>query len=104
MLKAWVGISCLPLASWSIRSLTGDDRLSYGCQNYQSLFNGVEAIAPWKVNILTNTLLPQTCKIILIVFLQKDQFQFNVCGEGGEYESAVFDCPLFKKYRIVSVD
>ena len=31
----------------------------------------------------------------------KDQFGFNVCGEGGEYESAVFDCPLFKTKRIV---
>jgi diphthine-ammonia ligase len=26
----------------------------------------------------------------------RDKFGFNVCGEGGEYESAVFDCPLFK--------
>ena len=32
----------------------------------------------------------------------KDQFGFNVCGEGGEYESAVFDCPLFKTKRIVT--
>ena len=31
----------------------------------------------------------------------KDKFGFNVCGEGGEYESAVFDCPLFKTHRIV---
>ena len=31
----------------------------------------------------------------------KDQFGFNVCGEGGEYESAVFDCPLFKTKKIV---
>ena len=30
------------------------------------------------------------------------QFDFNVCGEGGEYETAVFDCPLFKTHRIVS--
>mmetsp|Transcript_5524 Transcript_5524/g.9412 ORF Transcript_5524/g.9412 Transcript_5524/m.9412 type:complete len:229 (+) Transcript_5524:506-1192(+) len=30
----------------------------------------------------------------------KDDFQFNVCGEGGEYESAVFDCPLFKTHKI----
>jgi diphthine-ammonia ligase len=30
----------------------------------------------------------------------KDKFGFNVCGEGGEYESVVFDCPLFGKYRI----
>ena len=27
----------------------------------------------------------------------KDQFGFNVCGEGGEYETVVFDSPLFKK-------
>jgi len=26
----------------------------------------------------------------------KEKFEFNVCGEGGEYESAVFDCPIFK--------
>ena len=25
---------------------------------------------------------------------------FNVCGEGGEYETAVFDCPLFKTHKI----
>lgn len=31
----------------------------------------------------------------------KDSFGFNVCGEGGEYESAVFDCPLFKTKHIV---
>ena len=35
-------------------------------------------------------------------FHLKDKFDFNVCGEGGEYESAVFDCPLFKTHRIVS--
>jgi len=34
----------------------------------------------------------------------RDKFQFNVCGEGGEYESAVFDCPLFKNKKIVSVE
>ena len=28
------------------------------------------------------------------------RFEFNVCGEGGEYETAVFDCPLFKQKRI----
>ena len=27
-------------------------------------------------------------------------YGFNVCGEGGEYESAVFDCPLFKTHKI----
>ena len=31
-----------------------------------------------------------------------EKFDFNVCGEGGEYETAVFDCPLFKKHKIVS--
>ena len=30
------------------------------------------------------------------------EFNFNVCGEGGEYESVVFDCPLFKTHKIVS--
>jgi len=30
------------------------------------------------------------------------EFDFNVCGEGGEYETAVFDCPLFKTHRIIS--
>ena len=33
----------------------------------------------------------------------KNQFGFNVCGEGGEYESAVLDCPLFKNKRITVV-
>lgn len=28
-------------------------------------------------------------------------YQCNVCGEGGEYESLVLDCPLFKHARIV---
>ena len=27
----------------------------------------------------------------------KAKFCFNVCGEGGEYETCVLDCPLFKK-------
>ena len=32
----------------------------------------------------------------------KDKYGFNVCGEGGEYESSVLDCPLFKsKIRVV---
>ena len=31
-------------------------------------------------------------------FLQlKDKYGFNVCGEGCEYESAVLDCPLYKR-------
>jgi len=31
-------------------------------------------------------------------------FGFNVGGEGGEYETAVFDCPLFKTKKIVCTD
>ena len=27
----------------------------------------------------------------------ESKFGFNVCGEGGEYETCVFDCPLFKR-------
>ena len=27
----------------------------------------------------------------------KQKFGFNVCGEGGEYETVVFDSPIFKK-------
>ena len=27
-----------------------------------------------------------------------------MCGEGGEYESAVFDCPLFKNWKIRVVE
>jgi diphthine-ammonia ligase len=34
--------------------------------------------------------------------LLNHKFGFNVCGEGGEYESTVFDCPLFKTHKIVS--
>lgn len=32
----------------------------------------------------------------------RDKFDFHVCGEGGEYESAVFDCPLFKTHKLVA--
>ena len=32
------------------------------------------------------------------------RFGCNVCGEGGEYESLVLDCPLFKHGRIVLDD
>ncbi|CAI2360973.1 unnamed protein product [Moneuplotes crassus] len=31
----------------------------------------------------------------------KDMYQINVCGEGGEYESIVLDCPLFIDHKIV---
>ena len=33
----------------------------------------------------------------------KEKFDFHVCGEGGEYETLVLDCPLFKK-RLVLTD
>ena len=33
----------------------------------------------------------------------KDLFGFNVCGEGGEYESIVLDSPLFMKTKIEMV-
>ncbi|AFZ79331.1 hypothetical protein BEWA_021790 [Theileria equi strain WA] len=29
--------------------------------------------------------------------MMEAEFGFNVCGEGGEYESMVLDCPLYKK-------
>eukprot|EP01084_Bolivina_argentea_P048175 88770_1 len=32
-----------------------------------------------------------------------DLYGMNVCGEGGEYETFVIDCPLFKKFKI-SID
>ncbi|ETO13793.1 hypothetical protein RFI_23576, partial [Reticulomyxa filosa] len=36
--------------------------------------------------------------------LEKD-FGMNVCGEGGEYETLVLDCPyLYRYYRIQIVD
>jgi diphthine-ammonia ligase len=30
-----------------------------------------------------------------------DRYQFHYCGEGGEYESLVLDCPLFQKRLIL---
>ena len=35
--------------------------------------------------------------------LQKlhNQYQFHMCGEGGEYESLVLDCPLYKKTLVL---
>ena len=29
------------------------------------------------------------------------KFGFNECGEGGEYETVVFDSPLFRTHRLV---
>lgn len=34
----------------------------------------------------------------------REKFDGNVCGEGGEYETLVLDCPLFKYGRIVLDD
>lgn len=31
----------------------------------------------------------------------KEKFHLNVCGEGGEYESLVLDCPIFKSKIIM---
>lgn len=33
----------------------------------------------------------------------KTKFDFHICGEGGEYESLVLDCPIFRK-KLVLVD
>ncbi|GIX60811.1 diphthine--ammonia ligase, putative [Babesia caballi] len=32
----------------------------------------------------------------------RDKYGFNVCGEGGEYESLVLDCPLYKKKIVIT--
>ncbi len=32
------------------------------------------------------------------------QFGFNICGEGGEYETLVLDCPLFSNYSVLVSD
>ena len=44
------------------------------------------------VGVNADSLLPHFKKI-------NQKFGFNVCGEGGEYESLVIDCPIFA-YRI----
>ena len=31
----------------------------------------------------------------------KDRFEFHICGEGGEYETLVLDCPIFKKRLVL---
>eukprot|EP00002_Diphylleia_rotans_P022043 TRINITY_DN4311_c0_g1_i1.p1 TRINITY_DN4311_c0_g1~~TRINITY_DN4311_c0_g1_i1.p1 ORF type:complete len:229 (-),score=52.80 TRINITY_DN4311_c0_g1_i1:30-716(-) len=38
----------------------------------------------------------------LLLALEK-KYGINVCGEGGEYESLVLDCPLFKKKIVMYV-
>ncbi len=32
----------------------------------------------------------------------KDRFDFHICGEGGEYETLVVDCPLFRKKLVLT--
>jgi Predicted ATPases of PP-loop superfamily len=32
----------------------------------------------------------------------KEKFDFHICGEGGEYETLVLDCPIFKKKLVLS--
>lgn len=33
--------------------------------------------------------------------LLQQQYQVNICGEGGEYESLVLDCPLYTKSLVI---
>lgn len=55
--------------------------------------------------ILINSINNSTCKrsrvngvIIRHLFYQQcAKYGVNVCGEGGEYETFVLDCPLFTK-------
>ena len=35
--------------------------------------------------------------MFVILLLQEERYNLNVCGEGGEYETFTLDCPLFKK-------
>lgn len=41
-----------------------------------------------------STLYPYLCKL-------NDEYESNICGEGGEYESFTLDCPIFKKRIII---
>jgi diphthine-ammonia ligase len=36
--------------------------------------------------------------------LQQEQYELNVCGEGGEYETLTLDCPLFHRRIVVYVE
>ncbi|CAG5135738.1 unnamed protein product [Candidula unifasciata] len=36
-------------------------------------------------------------EILPHMLLMHSEYGLNICGEGGEYESFVYDCPLFKK-------
>jgi diphthine-ammonia ligase len=53
---------------------------------------------------MTKSMLAQSIYNLEPAFLKlEQQCGFNVCGEGGEYESIVLDCPLFKR-RLEIVD
>ncbi|XP_003379421.1 conserved hypothetical protein, partial [Trichinella spiralis] len=53
------------------------------------------------MGLLPNVYLGKTVRESFEKFLQlKNDYGFNVCGEGGEYETMVVHCPLFKR-RIV---
>lgn len=53
---------------------------------------------------MTKGMLAQSIYNLEPAFLKlEQQCGFNVCGEGGEYESIVLDCPLFKR-RLEIVD
>ena len=41
---------------------------------------------------------------VCFLLLQHSEFGFHVCGEGGEYETLVTDCPLFKKKIVMSAN
>ena len=46
--------------------------------------------------------LNKTLQELQPLFLSLNQrYQFHVCGEGGEYESLVVDCPLYKKRLVL---
>uniref|UniRef100_A0A0K0E1N4 Diphthine--ammonia ligase n=1 Tax=Strongyloides stercoralis TaxID=6248 RepID=A0A0K0E1N4_STRER len=61
--------------------------------------DGVEAIIIKVASCgLTSRFLGQTLRESREQLLQlKKKYDINVCGEGGEYETFVIDCPLFKK-------
>ncbi|CAB9520041.1 ATP binding domain 4 [Seminavis robusta] len=48
--------------------------------------------------------LNKTLQELQPLFLRLNQlYQFHVCGEGGEYESLVLDCPLYKKRLVLDL-
>jgi diphthine-ammonia ligase len=65
--------------------------------------NGFEAILVKIASMgLTQQHLGKTIRDLLPTFIKlEEKFGFHVCGEGGEYESIVLDCPLFQHQKIV---